>query len=251
MTHALDSSQRFAARVVGFGYLLAMATAIFGESYVRGSLIVNGDAMRTAQNIAEHRLLFRLGIAGELLTFASDIALIVALYVILAPIHRHLALFATAIRLVAETVCVTMAAHSFDVLRILGGADDMKAFDPEQLAALARVSLGAHGAAYGTAFVFLGIGSAVFGYLWIRSRYLPLSLGVLGVVAPLLLGGGSFAILMWPGLNGALYPWFMVPMFFFEVGTGLLLAWRGLREPAPPEVERWERRVSGAESTPA
>jgi hypothetical protein len=43
-THpAIEPAQRTAAKVIGFLYLFQMATAIFGESYVRGRLIVRGD----------------------------------------------------------------------------------------------------------------------------------------------------------------------------------------------------------------
>src|SRR6266511_6039761 len=48
---AIDESQRKAARVVGFSYLFAMATAVFAELYVRGRLIVPEDAAETARNI--------------------------------------------------------------------------------------------------------------------------------------------------------------------------------------------------------
>lgn len=235
MTHSIDESQRAAAKVVGAAYLVAMATSIFGEVYVRGSLIDYNNAALTAQNIIAHRTLFRVGIASELITYATDVALITALYVILAPVNRSLALFAVFVRLLAETVCVLMAASSFDVLRILSGADYTRAFDAAQLAALARHSLGAHGALYNVGFVFVGLGSTVFGYLWLKSRYVPKSIGVLGIVASFLLGFVTFTILIFPGLQAKLYPAYMVPMFFFEVGIGIWLLTKGLRPPLPAQ----------------
>jgi hypothetical protein len=225
----IDESQRKAARVVGFAYLFAMATAIFAEAYVRGSLIVADNAVATAQNIMAHKLLFRLGIVSELVTFATDVTLITALYVILAPINRHLALLAAFFRLVAETVAVMMAAHSFDVLRILGGAEYLRVFEADRLAALARLSIGAHGSTFNVAFVFLGLGSTVFGYLWLKSKYVPKALAVLGIVASFLLAAGTLAILIVPSLQTILYPAYLVPMFFFEVGMGVWLLVKGLR----------------------
>jgi hypothetical protein len=47
---AINESQRKAARVVGFSYLFAMATAVFAELYVRDRLIVPDDAAETARN---------------------------------------------------------------------------------------------------------------------------------------------------------------------------------------------------------
>jgi hypothetical protein len=45
----IDDTQRRAATVVGFCYLIAMVLAIFGENYVRGSLLVADNASATAQ----------------------------------------------------------------------------------------------------------------------------------------------------------------------------------------------------------
>lgn len=227
---AWDEPQR-AARVVGFVYLFAMAMSMFTEMYVRGSLIVGSDAVQTAENVAANATLFRLGIAGEMLTFAADIALIAASFVILAPASRSLALFAAFIRLAAETVGAMLAAHGFDVLRILSGAPYMQAFDSAEIAALARLSLGGHAAAYGVMFVFLGIGSAVFAFLWLRSGYVPALLARIGVVGSILLVAGSLVALVFPTVK--LFPWHMLPMFVFEVGMGIVLLVRGLRVPPP------------------
>lgn len=71
-----------------------MATAILAESYIRGRLIVFDNAAETARNIMAHEQLFRLSIASELITLASTVVLLTALYVILKPINQHLALFA-------------------------------------------------------------------------------------------------------------------------------------------------------------
>lgn len=229
MNPIIEESQRKAARVVGACYLFAMAAAIFSESFVRGRLMAGDDVMRTAQNIMAHQTLFRVGIAVELLTFAADIALIIGLYVILRPISRNLALFATAIRLAAEASFVSMAAGSLDVLRILSGADYLRAFGPDQLAALARLSLGSHAAAYGAGFMFLGLGSTVFAWLWVKTQYVPKAFGHLGIVASALLALGSLEMIVMPELRTLIYPWYMVPMFFFEVGLGLWLLVKGLK----------------------
>jgi hypothetical protein len=60
-----------------------MAAANFAEFYVRRHVVVHGDAVQTAQNIAASSGLFRLGIASDLITLACDVVLVAALYVIL------------------------------------------------------------------------------------------------------------------------------------------------------------------------
>jgi hypothetical protein len=56
-----EVAQANAAKLAGAMYLVSMATGIFGESFVRGSLIVRGDAAQTAQNIMSSERLFRVG----------------------------------------------------------------------------------------------------------------------------------------------------------------------------------------------
>src|SRR5881392_1735581 len=88
----IDESQRKAARVVGLSYLFALAPAILAEFYVRTRLIAFDNAAQTAQNIMAHEPLFRLGTASNLTVFALDVVLIIALYVVLVPVNRRLAL---------------------------------------------------------------------------------------------------------------------------------------------------------------
>jgi hypothetical protein len=47
--------------------------------------------------------------------------------------------------------------------------------------------------------VLLGLGSAVFAYLLMRSRYVPRFIGAWGVFASLLLALASFAFILFPG----------------------------------------------------
>ena len=224
----IDASQRRAAIAVGVTYLFAMAASMVTEGYLRPSLIVSDNALATAQNIIAHQTLFRVGLAIEILTFVSDTTLISALYVILSPINRHLALYAALLRMAAVSLGVVMAAQNLDVLRLLGAAPYLQAFQADQLAALARLSLGAHSSQYSVVFVFLGLGSTVFAVLWLQSHFVPKGLAILGVVASLSLSLGTLAFLVAPGLQRVLYPAHMVPMFFFEVGMGVWLLTKGL-----------------------
>ena len=226
----IDATQSRAARVVGFCYLFAMTAGVFGESYVRGRLVVANDAVQTARNILAHEQLFRLGIAAELLTFVSDIVLITALFVILERVHRPLALLAAFFRIAAASVLVGMTLTSLDALRLLRGAEYLKVFGPDQLQALARASVGAHRDAFTVGFIYLGLGSMVFALLWLRSRYVPRPLAALGILGSAMLAAGCFAIVIVPSLAKTMGLAFMMPLGLFEVSMGFLLLFRGLRE---------------------
>ncbi len=225
----IDESQRKAARVVGFTYLFAMVTANFAEFYVRAHLIVANNAVETARNIIAHERLFRLNIASDLITFATDVALITALYVILKRVNQNLALFAAFMRVVETAICVAATLNNFDVLRFLSGADYLQAFRTDQLQALARIPITVHAAGYNVGFMFFGLGSTVFGCLWFKSNYIPKALAALGVFGSLLVATCTFAIIIFPDFANIAIPACFAPIFVFEVTMGFLLLFKGLR----------------------
>src|SRR6202789_846031 len=91
--YTVDESQSKAARVAGFAYLITLATVVYANFGIHDRLIVENNA-ETARNILAHERLFRIGIAGDLIYCAGVIVLVTALYVILKPVDRGLALLA-------------------------------------------------------------------------------------------------------------------------------------------------------------
>jgi len=236
----IDESQRGAATAVGWSYLLALPPAIFAEFYVRARLIASNDVARTAQNIVTHERLFRLGTAANLTVFAIDVVLIMALYVTLMPVHRSLALLATGWGLIETAILVSVTLSDFAVLRIVSGAEYLHAFEPSRLQVLARLSLSAHGDTYNVGLVLAGLRSTLFCYLWFKSRFIPRSLAVWGMIASVLMGASAFAFIIFPDLAKvvpvAIYG---APIFLFELTMGFWLLFQGLRPPGvAPDRER-------------
>jgi hypothetical protein len=50
--------------MAGVFYVLTAVTSVFGQFYVLGKLVVQGDAAATATNILAHQPFFRLGFAA-------------------------------------------------------------------------------------------------------------------------------------------------------------------------------------------
>src|SRR5437870_7586765 len=94
----IDESQRTAARVAGFTCLFTMAIVVFANFGIHERLIVSGDAAATARNIMANERLFRINIACFLTYGAGIVVLLTALYVILTPVNRGLALLAAFFR---------------------------------------------------------------------------------------------------------------------------------------------------------
>lgn len=227
--YTLDDSQRKAARIAGFLYLLLMATGVFAEMYGRGSLIVDGDMAKTVGNIIAHERLFRLGIACNIFTFAGDIALTVALYVLLRPVNKILALVAALWRVVESAILGVITLNGLVALMLLTDVKYAKAFSTIQWQTLASLFNDAHDAGYTIGLIFLALGCTVFSYLFFKSRYIPRLLAAFGIFAYVLMLAASFAIIVFPDIpiSGSVY----MPAGLFEITIGLWLLFRGARAP--------------------
>ena len=226
--NAVDESQRTAARIVGFTYLAVIAPAVFAE-WVPARLLDYNDAAETARNIIAHDRLFRMAIASNLTAFAADAILITALYVVLKPVNRTLALLAAFWGLIETTTLVVVTLNDFDVLRVLSDAAYLRVFGADRLQVLARLSLGAHGAGYNVGLTFAGLRSTAFAYLWFKSRYIPRGLAAWGIFSSLLLALCTFAFVIFPELAKAItVGYYGAPIFIFEATMGVWLLRKGI-----------------------
>ena len=230
----IEPAQRTAAKVVGFLYLFTMATSIVGFS-LRGPLLVLGNAAETARNIAAAERLYRISIVADLITIAGVIVLVWALYVVLKPINRNVALLAAFFRLAENSIIAVITLNAFAALALVSGGDYMRAFDAKQLEALVyTLAVRVHGAGFNVGFVFLGLGSTVFAFLWLKSRYIPKALAALGIVSSLVLAIVTLAIMVFPSL-AALGLSYMMPLGIYEVGLGFWLLIKGIQAPSLEE----------------
>ena len=92
------------ARIAGGLYLVVIVGGIFAEIFVRGRLVVDGDAAATAQNIHAHELLYRLGFVAEVLYCACNIPLAVILYKLFRVVNKNVALMMLFFDLVSNTI---------------------------------------------------------------------------------------------------------------------------------------------------
>ena len=182
------------ARIAGVVFLIALVAGGFGEFYAPSQLIVAGNAAATAHNVIGSDLLFRLGFVAYLGEAVTDVTLTFLLYLLLRPVHANLALLAVLFRLMATATFAFAELFYFAPSLILGGDGYLRTFSPDQLHALALLSLSVYSAAGYLFIVFYGIASMILGSLMFRSGYLPRAVGALWV-----LGGLGFVIgnLVW------------------------------------------------------
>jgi hypothetical protein len=247
---AVEASPQTYARTGGILYLFIVVVGVFGELFVRGRLIVPGDAAATANNIMGSETLFRVGLTGELLGYAASGALAMILYVLLKPVSRNLALLAAFLTITTNAVLGLNALFHLAAVIVLGGAgpsdrganpfpDYLEAFDPQQLHALAYLSVRLHGYGFAIGLIFFGFFLVLLGYLIYRSGYLPRTIGVLLVIGGLGYLTNSFAQILAPALAASLLPWVLLPPFLAELGFALWLIVKGVNVP------KWEERVQG------
>ena len=236
--HEVQTSPQIYARIGGVLYLIIIAIGLFGEAFVRNRIIVSGDATATAANLRSMESLWRFGIAGEMFLVICSVALALILYVLLRPVSRDLALLATFFNLIAIAVQAAYSLQLVEALFPLGNAGYLKAFTPEQLNAMASLSLKSHVFGFGIALLFFGPFFLVSGYLIFRSTYFPRAIGILYLIAGLSYLTNSFALLLAPTFADRIFPTILVPAFVGEVSFTLWLLVKGVN------VRKWEEKAS-------
>ena len=217
------------AKVAGFTYLFTFATVIIANLGIHDRLNVAGNAAETARNIMANERLFRIGIACDLIYCAGLIVLLMALYVILKPINRNLALLAAFCRLVYALAWVVMVLNLFTALRLLSGADYLQVFEAQRLQALAKLYMGTDFDVYYVGLLFYGLASTICSYLLFKSGYIPRALAAFGVISSAWCTVCTFVFIIFPDFDKVVNLWwFDSPITLFEVATSLWLLFKGL-----------------------
>ena len=219
-------------RFAGLLYVIISIVGFFAMGYVPGKVIVHGDAAATANNIATHEMLFRLGIAGALIGQAGFIFVALALYDLLKGVNRRHASLMVILIVVSIPIAFLNELNSFAALVLVRGADFLSIFDKPQRDALAMLFLNLHGRGFVVAEIFWGLWLLPLALLVYKSRFLPRFLGVW-----LALAGFAWVIL---SLTGTLLPQYQdkvdsycQPAFFGEIALMLWLLIRGAKPQAP------------------
>ncbi len=170
-------------RVAGILYLLLLAAPL-RLVYIPSKLFVAGNATATANNIAAHETLFRLGIVGDLFTGTMAIFLVLALYRLFKGVDQNLGFVNLGVLMVILGGPMTAALYFFNVvndaaaLMLARGAGFLSVFDKPQRDALAMLFLRLHNQEVIAAEIFWGLWLIPLAILIYRSGFLPRFLGV-------------------------------------------------------------------------
>jgi Domain of unknown function (DUF4386) len=228
-----ETSPQVYARIGGVLYLIIIVIGFCSDFLVRDKLVVSGD---TASNIVASESLWRISIAGDLILLVCAVALTLILYVLLRPVNKNLALLAVFFNIVELPIEAVSKLCLFAALFLSGNADYLKAFQPNQLRALVKISLKLHDYGFGIDLIFFGFACLVYGYLLFRSGYFPRTLGVLMAIAGLSYLTNSFTLILAPAYAGTIF-FILVLALIGELSLCLWLIVKGVN------VERWKEQA--------
>ena len=222
------------ARRTGLAYLGIIATGIFAEFAVRGSLITDDDPIRTATDIADAPGLFGVGIGADVVMILLDVTVAIGLFRLLRSVDRRLALSAMVLRLIQGAV---IGVNLLNLVGALGSAQDATA-GATVLAGPARDALDAverHALGYDVGLIAFGLSCLVLGRLLRTSgsapRWIAVGMSVTGVVYLV----GSAAALLAPGLSAVIDPFYLIA-FVVELAFAVRLVRHGLPTAATPNL---------------
>jgi hypothetical protein len=159
-----------------------MLIEIPADTLGRSPLIVMGDAAATASNIVAHEWQFRVGIVGDLLAGVLFFLAAWALYALLKPVNKNLALLFLLLNLGGVAVRFAIDLNYVAALLLTSGTEPLNVFQADQLQALAMAFLHLQKNGYWASQIFFGVWLFPLGYLVFKSGFLPKFLGVILMV---------------------------------------------------------------------
>jgi hypothetical protein len=213
---------RSASTTAGIALLLVALLAGFGYLAVVDRLLVTGDAVQTAANIAASETLFRLAIASLLVVAVLDVVVALALFKVFEPVSSGLSTLAGTFRVAYAAIFVVAIAQLTGVLRLLPRAEELSAQVLSGVSAFEDI--------YSAGLVLFGFHLMLLGLLVWRAAYAPSFLGILLALAGLGYAVDSFGVVLFAGYA------LEVATFTF-VGEAVLIFWlllRGRRITATP-----------------
>lgn len=216
------------ARTAGFLYLVYILITVLGSIF-GSDLVVSGDAAATASQITDSAWRLRAEFLSELVAGGLFLLSAWALYRLLAPVQKHLAILFVFLNLAGVAVQSLNTLNLFAPLLLLGGTGYLNVIPADQLPALAMLFLDLHDHGFMIAQLFYGAWVLPLGWLVYKSGFLPKALGIL-------LMADCFAVWIWflqfflfPDYKAASYPFWAIS-FLAEVSLTLWLLIKGAKD---------------------
>ena len=230
------NSSKKTARMAGFLYFIYIVIHVFADVIGRSKLIVFGDAATTAQNIMASEWQFRIGFMSDLLAAVLFLLAAWALYVLLKPVNKTLALLFLLLNLGGVAVQCSSDLFLLASQMLLSGADYLQVFQANQLQALAMFFLYLYKNGFMIAQLFYGAWLFPLGYLVFKSGFLPRILGIILMIHCVFWLMTFLQFFLFPNFDAIIY--ISYPLgFIAEFGLSLWLLIIGRKDQKQPRVE--------------
>jgi hypothetical protein len=216
--------------VAGILYLALVPLSFLGM-IVSSGIVLPGNAALTVIHILASEFQFRLSIVVNLLVQVVNIFVVLALYQLLEPVNRRMAVSMVIFILLGVPIAMLNELNQFAVLALLHNANSLPGFTVTQLQALVPLLLNLHQQGINIAQIFWGLWLLPMGYLVFKSGFLPKILGILLVIGGVGYLAQSLAAFLLPsfGVNIAMFT------FWGEVLFPLWLLIKGIK------IEAWKK----------
>jgi hypothetical protein len=213
--------------------LINAACGLWAEAFVRGKVMVSGNAAATAANILANPLLYRSGFVADLVAMVAELGIALLFYYLFRPVSRGLAVAMVLFRLAWAAIFATVTLTHIAPLMLLS----QTGLDTEQAQALSYFFLRLHQQGYDVALVFFGVDCLVIGLLILRSTFLPRVLGALMGIAGTCYLTNSFSEFLVPALAHTFGIWLLLPSALAEYALILWLLIVGVN------ADKWKRQA--------
>ncbi|GAB5400570.1 MAG: DUF4386 domain-containing protein [Aureisphaera sp.] len=150
-----------AGMTVGIAFITSTIFVTAVDDFILANFVVPGDTAALARDIEANGRLFAFALIGYFIVLVLDSIIGLALYVVLKPTNKSLALITSALRLLyAFTVMIGMIALALQIIDAYGYAN------------LKLIG-----------YLFFTLHILVLGYSVFKSGYIPKSLGILLILA--------------------------------------------------------------------
>jgi Domain of unknown function (DUF4386) len=213
------------ARTAGLFYLLYIITSVIANLF--GNFVFV-EAPVTVNHILTHAFQFRIGFVINLFSIVIFLLAAWALYVLLKPVNKDLALLFLLLNLAGFSVWFFSSLCLFASLLIMNGTELINVFQPNQLQAMAVFFVNLYKNGGFMAQVPYGVWLFPLGYLVLKSRFLPKVLGMLLIADGVCQFIYVCQRLIFPDLAIIAYPCLVIS-FLAEVSLALWLSIKAVK----------------------
>ena len=213
------------ARTAGLLYLVYVVTSVIANLFGKFVFV---EAPVTIDHILTHATQFRIGFVINLFSVVLFLMAAWALYVLLKPVNKDLALLFLLFNVAGFAVWLFTSLCLFGSLVILNEPEAIKAFQPDQLRALAVFFFRLYKTGVVIAQVPYGVWLFPLGYLVLKSKFLPKILGVLLIADGICQFVYVCQRFIFPDLAIIAYPCLVIS-FIAEVSLALWLSLKSVK----------------------